>query len=450
MDKAIESQRLISAMDLNLFNERAKLAWNDCLELYEDTINQLNRSIIGSNTPTDALTWLSASIANQQTCQNGFNDFNLSSSLQYFPNTLSNFSKLLSNTLAVNKALASSSTMLHSKQIGGRRLLLSDGFPTWVSASDRKLLQSSPKADIVVAQDGSGNYKTISQAVASASNSGRFVIYVKAGVYKENVQIKKSNIMLIGDGIDATIVTGSKSVGGGSTTFMSATVAISGDRFIARDITFENTAGPQKHQAVALRSGSDLSIFYKCSFKGYQDTLYVYSQRQFYRDCDIYGTQDFIFGDAVVVLQSCNIYVRKPLSGQKNTITAQARTDPNENTGIIIHNSRVAAAGNLGSVQTFLGRPWQKYSRTVFMKSSLDGLIDPAGWYPWNGNFALSTLYYAEYMNTGSGAGTSGRVRWPGYHVITSPAVAGKFTVGNFLAGNSWIAGTGVPFVDGL
>jgi pectinesterase len=224
MDKAIESQRLISAMDLNLFNERAKLAWNDCLELYEDTINQLNRSIIGSNTPTDALTWLSASIANQQTCQNGFNDFNLSSSLQYFPNTLSNFSKLLSNTLAVNKALASSSTMLHSKQIGGRRLLLSDGFPTWVSASDRKLLQSSPKADIVVAQDGSGNYKTISQAVASASNSGRFVIYVKAGVYKENVQIKKSNIMLIGDGIDATIVTGSKSVGGGSTTFMSATV----------------------------------------------------------------------------------------------------------------------------------------------------------------------------------------------------------------------------------
>lgn len=84
------------------------------------------------------------------------------------------------------------------------------------------------------------------------------------------------------------------------------------------------------------------------------------------------------------------------------------------------------------------------------MKSSLDGLIDPAGWYPWDGNFALSTLYYGEYMNTGSGAGTSRRVRWPGYHVITSPAVAGKFTVGNFLAGNSWIAGTGVPFVDGL
>ncbi|XP_065637098.1 pectinesterase [Quercus suber] len=456
MDQAIEAHRLISSMDMNLFNERAKLAWNDCLELYEDTINQLNRSI-SSNNPTDALTWLSASIANQQTCENGFKDFNLYSTLQYFPNMLSSFSKLLSNTLAINKALASSSTYstrLHSKQIGGRRLLNSDGFPTWVSAADRrKLLESSesgPKADAVVAQDGSGNYKKISEAVASASGSGRYVIYVKDGVYKENVVIKKSNIMLIGDGIDKTIVTGGKNVQSGSTTIGSATVAISGDSFIARDITFENTAGPENHQAVALLSASDLSIFYRCSFKGYQDTLYVFSQRQFYRDCDIYGTQDFIFGDAVAVFQNCNIYVRKPMSGQKTFITAQSRQDPNENTGIIIHNSRVTAAGDLGSVETYLGRPWQKYSRTVFMKCDLGSLIDPAGWYPWDGDFALDTLYYAEYMNTGSGSDTSGRVKWKGYHVISSPAVAGEFTVRNFLAGGEWISGAGVPYVDGL
>jgi pectinesterase len=230
--------------------------------------------------------------------------------------------------------------------------------------------------------------------------------------------------------------------------------AISGDRFVARDITFENTAGPQNHQAVAVRSGSDFSVFYRCSFKGYQDTLYVYSQRQFYRDCDIYGTQDFIFGDAVAVLQNCNIYVRKPMSGQKNTITAQARTDPNENTGIVIHNCRVTATGDLRAVQnsvdTYLGRPWQKYSRTIFMKSNLDSLINPAGWLPWSGSFALETLYYGEYMNTGSGADTSGRVNWPGYHVITSPTEAGKFTVGNFLDGGSWIPESRVPFEDGL
>lgn len=219
-------------------------------------------------------------------------------------------------------------------------------------------------------------------------------------------------------------------------------------------MTFQNTAGPQKHQAVALRSGSDLSVFYRCSFKGYQDTLYVYSQRQFYRNCDIYGTVDFIFGDAVVVFQSCNIYVRKPMSGQQNTVTAQGRTDPNENTGISIHNSIVTAASDLrpvqGSFKTYLGRPWQKYSRTVIMKTSLDSLINPAGWLEWSGSFGLSTLYYGEYMNTGEGADTSKRVNWPGYHVITSSSEASKFTVGSFLSGNSWIPATGVPFSSGL
>ena len=219
-------------------------------------------------------------------------------------------------------------------------------------------------------------------------------------------------------------------------------------------MTFENTAGPQKHQAVALRSSSDGSVFYGCSFKGYQDTLYVHTQRQFYRSCDVYGTVDFIFGDAVAVLQNCNIYVRRPMSNQANVITAQGRSDQNENTGISIHNSRVMAAPDLRPVQsrfkTYLGRPWRKYSRTAFMKTSLDGLIHPEGWSPWKGDFGLTTLYYGEYMNTGSGASTRGRVKWRGYHVITSAAEADKFTVGRFLVGDSWIPTTGVPYASGL
>ncbi|KAE8716642.1 putative pectinesterase/pectinesterase inhibitor 6 [Hibiscus syriacus] len=453
LNQAVQAHRLISSIDSSSFDERARLAWNDCLELYEDTIRHLNQST-STTDPIDSQTWLSASIANQQTCQNGFIDFNLASHLQTLPPMLGNFTKLISNSLAINKATSSSHSNF-AKQ-GGNRRLLSDGFPAWLSAADRKLLQSSgaPKADIVVAQDGSGNFKTITEAVAAAGGGKRTVIYVKSGVYKESVDIKKSakNIMLIGDGIDSTIVTGSKNAQT-TTTFRSATVGVSGDGFVARDITFENTAGPQNHQAVALRSGSDFSVFYRCSFKGYQDTLYVYSQRQFYRDCDIYGTVDFIFGDAVAVFQNCNIYIRQPMSGQKNTVTAQGRTDPNENTGIIIHNSRVTAAADMkavqGSFKSYLGRPWQKYSRTVFMKSTLDGLIDKEGWLPWSGSFALSTLYYAEYMNTGAGASTGGRVKWDGYHVIGA-AEAGKFTVGNFLAGSSWIPTTGVPFDAGL
>ncbi|XP_061344950.1 pectinesterase-like [Gastrolobium bilobum] len=463
MVQAIEAHKLVSIMELNNFKDkRAKSAWEDCLELYEDTIHHLNHSM-RSNNLNDKLTWQSTSIANHQTCQNGFIEFNLPSHLNYFPSMLSNFSKLLSNSLSISKAVALSSSSLSStKQIGGRKLL-SDGFPHWLSASDRRLLQATegtPKADIVVAQDGTGNYKTISEGVAVAAKlkgKGRVVLHVKAGVYRESVDIKKivKNLMIIGDGIDATIVTGNHNAQDGSTTFRSATFAVSGEGFIAKDITFENTAGPQKHQAVALRSGADHSVFYRCSFKGYQDTLYVYSQRQFYRECDIYGTIDFIFGDAVTVLQNCNIYVRKPMSNQQNTVTAQGRTDPNENTGIIIHNCHITSSGDLKPVQssfrTFLGRPWQKYSRTVVMKSNLDGLINPAGWSPWNGNFALSTLYYGEYMNTGPGANTERRVKlWPGFRVITDPTEAVKFSVGNFLAGDSWIPGSGVPFDVGL
>lgn len=229
---------------------------------------------------------------------------------------------------------------------------------------------------------------------------------------------------------------------------------MTGDGFIARGITFRNTAGPQNHQAVALRSGADLSVFYRCGFEGYQDTLYVHSQRQFYKECYIYGTVDFIFGNAAVVLQNCLIYARRPMDGQKIAITAQGRTDPNQNTGISIHNSRVMAAADLkpvlSSFKTYLGRPWKEYSRTVFLQCFLDTLVDPAGWLEWSGNFALNTLYYGEYRNFGPAASTGRRVNWRGYRVISSASEASRFTVANFIAGSSWLPSTGVPFTSDL
>ncbi|XP_044478256.1 probable pectinesterase/pectinesterase inhibitor 6 [Mangifera indica] len=341
--------------------------------------------------------------------------------------------------------------------ISSCNIILADEFLSWVSVANRHHLQlTPPKADIVVAQDGSGNYTTISEAVAAAAkktDGKRLVIYVKQGVYKENVEFKISNLTFIGDGMDATIITGNRSARDGFRTFNTATFGVSGYGFIARDMTFENTAGPENNQSVALRSNSDRSVFYNCSFKGYQDTLYVYRGAQFYRNCDIYGTVDFIFGYAAVVFQNCNIYIRKPLSYQKNTITAHGRESLEDNTGIIIHNSRITAATDMigvTSIESYLGRPWKKYSRTVVMKCTIDELIHPAGWLPWNGSFALNTLYYGEYLNTGSGANTNGRVKWPGYHVIQNSTEASKFTVDNFLSGNSWIPATGVPFEGGL
>ncbi|ERM94148.1 hypothetical protein AMTR_s00010p00161740 [Amborella trichopoda] len=449
-----QAQATLSWCPRGSMSSRAQAAWADCLELTEDTVSKLNKTLVSSNlASSDTLTWLSAAITNDDTCRTGFSE------TPWLKST--DLSKLLSNSLAVEKSFAARLDGLSGHT--NRKLLSvqSRGFPEWVVAGDRRLLQASTgKANLVVAKDGSGGFATISAAITASekqrkTSTSRFVIYVKEGTYKENIEIKKSmkNLMFVGDGIDKTIITGSRNVQDGSTTFRSATFAVAADGFIAKDLTFENTAGPQKHQAVAFRSGSDLSVLYRCSFKGYQDTLYTYSQRQFYRECDIYGTVDFIFGNAAAVLQNCNIYVRKPMSSQKNTITAQGRTDPNQNTGLSIHDSKVSASSDLKAVQnsfkTYLGRPWKEYSRTVFMKTALDNLIDPSGWLQWSGNFALRTLYYGEYMNSGAGAVTKSRVKWSGFHVM-SASEAAKFTVGSFISGGSWIPNTGLPYTSGL
>lgn len=350
---------------------------------------------------------------------------------------------------------------------------------------------------VVVAKDGRGDFTTITDAVAFSPNNtdledGYFKITVREGVYEENVVVgkQKKNLILVGAGINRTVVTGNRSFVDGWTTFNSATfgkhayssmparvfclcsfddgsladdsssgsspkwdLAVHGERFIAVNITFQNTAGPEKHQAVAVRNSADQSTFYRCSFLGYQDTLYVHSLRQFYRDCDVYGTVDFIFGNAASVFQNCHIYTRRPMANQVNVITAQGRTHPNQTTGISIHNCTVGAAPDLAadpnSTRTYLGRPWKEFSRTVYMQSYIDSVIQPAGWLEWNGTFALSTLYYGEFSNYGPGANTSQRVLWPGYSLMDATE-AMKFTVYNFTMGDVWLPYTTVPYSGGL
>ncbi|XP_010423511.1 PREDICTED: probable pectinesterase/pectinesterase inhibitor 47 [Camelina sativa] len=304
------------------------------------------------------------------------------------------------------------------------------------------------------------NYPTISEAVAAAPNhtfpeQGYFVIYARAGLYEEYVVIsnKKRNIMLIGDGINKTIISGNHSFIDGWTTYNSSTFTVVGDRFVAVDVTFRNTAGPQKHQAVAVRNNADGSTFYRCSFEGYQDTLYVHSLRQFYRECDIYGTIDFIFGNAAAIFQNCNIYARKPMANQKNAVTAHGRTDPNQKTGISIINCTIGAAPDLAadpsSTMTFLGRPWKPYSRTVYIQSYISDVIQPVGWLEWNGTTGLDTISYGEYDNFGPGANTSKRVQWSGYSLLNL-AEAMNFTVYNFTLGDTWLPQTDIPFYGGL
>nr|QIR83163.1 pectin methylesterase 5 [Cunninghamia lanceolata] len=444
----------IVASLLSSDNESKRAAIQDCEMLFKYTVRQLNESLNLLTTSVewkkeqaeDVQTWLSASLTDQVTCIEGFKDLK-----DNYVESVRNVSKVVSNSLAI----VNSFPVANISHGQNNRRLLSEAedselyFPSWMSPTDRRLLQSSPEggmtANAVVAKDGTGNYKSISEAVKAApsKSTSRYIIHVKAGVYAESVEVSKDNIMLVGDGKYATVVTGSKH--GGSLQSL-ATFAATGKGFVARDMGFENTAGADAGPAIALRVSSDQSAFYRCSVKGYQDSLYAYSQRQFYRECDISGTVDFIFGDASAVFQSCNILSRKRGGGNSNFITAQGRSDPNQNTGFSIQDCQVSAE----SIRTFLGRPWREYSRTVFMQSSLDGNIDPAGWSEWSGSFALKTLYFAEYMNSGAGAGTAKRVQWPGYHIISTEAEASKFTVAEFISGNVWLPSTGVAFQSGL
>lgn len=227
-----------------------------------------------------------------------------------------------------------------------------------------------------------------------------------------------------------------------------------GSGFIAMSMGFQNTAGPESHQAVALRVQSDMSAFYNCRIDGYQDTLYVQAHRQFYRNCVISGTVDFIFGDSTTVIQNCLIIVRKPMDNQQNTVTAHGRSNERETTGLVIQNCRIVPEQILEPVRfkipTYLGRPWKLYSRTVIMESTLADFIQPAGWMPWAGNFALDTLDYAEYGNRGPGANTARRVNWKGFHVITNRIQALKFTPAPFIQADQWLRFTGTPHFLGL
>ncbi|XP_031114351.1 pectinesterase 2-like [Ipomoea triloba] len=327
-----------------------------------------------------------------------------------------------------------------------------DSFPEWVTQGARQLLQSSTdpsKANIIVAKDGSGHFKTLREGVNAShagNHSNKFIIYIKEGVYDETVKMsgeRFDHIMLLGDGILKTIITGNRSVGGGIETFNTSTFAVEAFGFMAKGITFRNTAGPENYQALALGCSSREVVLYQCSFEGYQDTLYLGVGRQFIRECDIYGTVDFIFGYGTTVVQNSNIYVRNPPK-KVNVITAHHEEKPYSPGGFSFQNCTIRAArelvGSLDTVKTYLGRPWGRYAITVFMECYMDALIDPAGWTPWdNTNQGLDTLYYGEYENTGPGAQTANRVRWPGYHAITSPGEAAKFTVDNFIHGNEWL-----------
>ncbi|XP_072997327.1 probable pectinesterase/pectinesterase inhibitor 21 [Typha latifolia] len=469
----VTSNRIKSALNQSVVlaelakDKRTSGALENCRELLEYAVDDLQTSFqqLGGFQMTnfkkavdDLKTWLTAALTYQDTCLDGFENTttNAGDSMR---KALNSSIELTANILAIVDEFSSTVQNLEIP-LFSRRLLSDGDMPSWMSAGRRRLLQASPsdlKPNVTVAKDGSGDYKTINDALAAAPEKSKdiFVIYIKEGVYAEYVTVNRSkpNIAMIGDGATKTKITGNRNFMQNITTKDTATFAAIGDGFFARDIGIENTAGPENHQAVALRVQSDQSVFYHCRFDGYQDTLYAHALRQFFRECTITGTIDFIFGNAQVVIQNSQIIVRKPMDNQQNIVTAQGRKEKRAASAIIIQNCTVSADPAYypvrNKIPTYLGRPWKEYSRTIYLQNQLDDLINPQGWLPWLGDYGLKTCFYAELDNHGPGADMSKRAKWRGVKSISYDH-AQQFTVEHFIQGQLWLPHTGVPFIPGL
>lgn len=275
---------------------------------------------------------------------------------------------------------------------------------------------------LTVARDGSGDYKTIQEAVNAVRDFSqeRVTIFIKKGIYKEKLVVPswKTNIALVGESRDSTIITnddfsgkplpGGKDVTTGRdkfSTFNSYTVLVKGNDFRAENLTIQNTAG-RVGQAVALHAEGDRCVVLNCRLLGNQDTLYVGidSSRQYYKDCHIEGTTDFIFGPATVVFQNCTI---KSLS---NSYITAASTTPRQAYGLVFFDCTLIA--DTAAKKVLLGRPWRPHARTVFINTNMGGHISAAGWDNWRNPENEKTAYYAEYNSKGAGANTKGRAGW--------------------------------------
>ncbi len=275
----------------------------------------------------------------------------------------------------------------------------------------------APAVMKIVAKDGSGDYTTVQAAFNDVPDfyTGPYKILVKKGVYYEKLSLNrnKTNVILIGEELDSTILTYDDYAGKAGGTSNSQSVAIDGDDFVAMNITFQNTVKNdgtvQDQQGVALRIDGDRQSYYNCKLLGYQDTFYTWggrgTGRVYMNNCYIEGSVDFIFGRDIVVFDSCEIHINR----EGGTLTA-ASTEPETKFGYVFLNCKITAdsIGFDGRPITkfLLGRPWQKAPRTVFIKCDEPASLDPAGWSTWNVPPAL----YAEYLGTGPGANYSNRI----------------------------------------
>lgn len=283
-----------------------------------------------------------------------------------------------------------------------------------------KIVPQYPKT-LIVAQDGSGDYKTIQEAVNAVRDLSQeqVTIKIKAGTYHEKLVIPswKKKISLLGESSSTTIITNSdysgKDYPGGKdafgrskySTYTSYTVLIQGDDVVLENLTIQNTSG-RVGQAVALHIEGDRAIIKNCRLLGNQDTLYTATEtsRQYYTNCYIEGTTDFIFGEATCVFENCTI---KNLT---NSYITAAATTPQQKFGYVFINCKLIA--DTAATKCYLGRPWRPNAKVVFINTEMGAHISPVGWNNWNSAENEKTVFYAEYKSYGPGANPAGRAKW--------------------------------------
>ncbi len=295
--------------------------------------------------------------------------------------------------------------------------------------------EAQEKLSVTVAQDGCGDYKTIQEAVSAcrAFQTIDKVIYIKNGVYKEKVLIDSylTHIRLIGESVEKTVLTfGDYASKENMGTFRSYTLKITGDDIVIENMTIENSAG-EVGQAVALHVEGDRCIFRNCRFSGNQDTVYAAGQksRQYFADCYIEGTTDFIFGAATVIFDRCTIH------SKRNSYVTAASTPQGKLFGYVFRNCKLTA--NSDAAKVYLGRPWRDYARVVFLNCKMGTHILPEGWHNWDHPEREKTSFYAEYKSTGTGSASEIRVGWS--HQLTEQEADNYVSEKIFHEESSWI-----------
>jgi len=289
-------------------------------------------------------------------------------------------------------------------------------------------LKGKLERDIIVAQDGSGDFTTVQHAIDAIRVylPNLITVHIKEGVYKEKLHIPGTitNVIFRGDGPDNTILTFDDHAGkDGMQTFETYTMMVLGSGLVFKDLTIQNTAG-RVGQAVALHAEGDRLVFDNCHFKGDQDTMFAsgVNSKQYYKNCYIEGTTDFIFGSATAYFENCEI------RSKSNSYITAASTPAWVDHGYVFNNCRLIA--DEGVDQVYLGRPWRDYAKTVFINTEMGSHILPEGWHDWNREGVTQTVFYAELNNSGAGAETIKRVDWS--HQLSDDESA-KYKIDNVL-----------------